>query len=133
MLRGGDWLAGHPDRDLIVRRYLKGLRSFTTEAFERLLQEEPQLADGEPSESAEEAIERPLGLADQRMEAVVRVLKAAGAKRVLDLGCGEGRLLRRLLTDPFFEEFVGRRCGCSKRCSSTPGSGLSRRVKPSST
>src|SRR6267143_2365971 len=107
MLRGGDWLAGHPDRDLIVRRYLKGLRSFTTEAFERLLQEEPQLADGEPTESAEEAIERPLGLADQRMEAVVRVLKAAGAKRILDLGCGEGRLLRRLLTDPFFEEFVG--------------------------
>jgi 3' terminal RNA ribose 2'-O-methyltransferase Hen1 len=107
LLRGGDWLAGHPDRDLIVRRYLKGLRSFTTEAFERLLQEDPQLADGEPSESAEEAIERPLGLADQRMEAVVRVLKAAGAKRILDLGCGEGRLLRRLLTDPFFEEFVG--------------------------
>ncbi len=107
LLRGGDWLAGHPDRDLIVRRYLKGLRSFTTEAFERLLEEEPQLADGEPSESAEEAIERPLGLADQRMEAVARVLKAAGAKRILDLGCGEGRLLRRLLTDPFFEELVG--------------------------
>ena len=107
LLRGGDWLAGHPDRDLIVRRYLKGLRSFTTEAFERLLQEEHQLADGEPSESAEEAIERPLGLADQRMEAVVRVLKAAGAKRILDLGCGEGRLLRRLLADPFFEECIG--------------------------
>ena len=107
MLRGGDWLARHPDRDLIVRRYLKGLRSFTTEAFERLLQEEPQLADGEASESAEEAIEKPLGLADQRMEAVARVLKGARAKRILDLGCGEGRLLRRLSTDSFFEELVG--------------------------
>ena len=107
LLRGGDWLAGHPARDLIVRRYLKGLRSFTTEALERLLQEEPQLAHGEPSESVEEAIEKPLGLADQRMEAVARVLKAAGAPRILDLGCGEGRLLRRLLADPFFEELVG--------------------------
>ncbi len=107
MLRGGDWLARHPDRELIVRRYLKGLRSFTTEAFERLLQEEPPLADAETSESAEEAIEKPLGLADQRMEAVARVLKTAGAKRILDLGCGEGRLLRRLLTDTFFEELVG--------------------------
>jgi 3' terminal RNA ribose 2'-O-methyltransferase Hen1 len=107
MLRGGDWLGRHPDRDLIVRRYLKGLRSFTSEAFERLLQEEPQPADGETSESAEEAIEKPLGLADQRMEAVARVLKTAGVKRILDLGCGEGRLLRRLLTDNFFEELVG--------------------------
>lgn len=107
LLRGGDWLAGHPDRDLIVRRYLKGLRSFTTEAFERLVQEESQLDDAEASESAEEAIEKPLGLADQRMEAVARVLKAAGAKRILDLGCGEGRLLRKLLTDSFFEELVG--------------------------
>jgi 3' terminal RNA ribose 2'-O-methyltransferase Hen1 len=107
MLRGGDWLAHHPDRDLIVRRYLKGLRSFTTEAYERLLQGEPQPADTEVVESAEEAIEKPLGLADQRMEAVARALKAAGAKRVLDLGCGEGRLLRRLLADSSFEQLVG--------------------------
>jgi 3' terminal RNA ribose 2'-O-methyltransferase Hen1 len=107
MLRGGDWLAHHPERELIVRRYLKGLRSFTSEAFERLLQEEPQLGDPDAVESAEEAIEKPLGLADQRMEAVARVLKDAGAKRVLDLGCGEGRLLRRLLADSSFEQLVG--------------------------
>ena len=107
MLRGGDWLARHPARDLIVQRYLKGLRSFTTEAFERLLEEDPQLADGDALESAEEAIEKPLGLADQRMEAVAGVLKAAGARRVLDLGCGEGRFLRRLLHEPFAEELVG--------------------------
>jgi 3' terminal RNA ribose 2'-O-methyltransferase Hen1 len=107
MLRGGEWLTRHPDRELIVRRYLKGLRSFTTEAFERLLQEEPEPADTDAVESGEEAIEKPLGLADQRMEAVARALKAAGAKRVLDLGCGEGRLLRRLLADSFFEQLVG--------------------------
>src|SRR5438445_5946707 len=72
MLRGGNWLAHHPDRDLIVRRYLKGLRSFTTEAFERLLQEEPQPTDTEALESAEDAIAKPLALADPRMEAVGR-------------------------------------------------------------
>lgn len=104
--RGGDWLAHHPDRELIVRRYLKGLRSFTSEAFEQLLQEEPR-TDPASSESAEDVIEGPLRLADQRVEAVARVLKAAAAKRILDLGCGEGRLLRVLKADPFFDELVG--------------------------
>jgi 3' terminal RNA ribose 2'-O-methyltransferase Hen1 len=38
---------------------------------------------------------------------VLAVLKAAGAARVLDLGCGEGRLLRVLLKERQFTEIVG--------------------------
>jgi 3' terminal RNA ribose 2'-O-methyltransferase Hen1 len=34
-------------------------------------------------------------------------LRASGAKRVLDLGCGEGKLLRELLKDRQFEQLVG--------------------------
>jgi 3' terminal RNA ribose 2'-O-methyltransferase Hen1 len=34
-------------------------------------------------------------------------LKQSAARRVLDLGCGEGRLLERLLGDNTFEEIVG--------------------------
>ena len=34
-------------------------------------------------------------------------IRACGARRVLDLGCGEGRLLRELLKDKQFEEIVG--------------------------
>ena len=41
------------------------------------------------------------------MNAVLAALKASGAKRVLDLGCGEGKLLRLLLADKTFEEIVG--------------------------
>jgi 3' terminal RNA ribose 2'-O-methyltransferase Hen1 len=107
LTRGGEWLAGHPERELIVNRYLRGLHSLTTEALQRLLEEEPRLARGESSESPEEAIEKPLRLADQRMAAVERALKTAGAKRVLDLGCGEGRLLRQLVADSHFDELVG--------------------------
>ena len=105
--RGGDWLSRHPERDLIVDRYLRGLRSLTSEALERLLAEEPPPREPESAESAEETIEKPLRLADQRMDVVAKTLKEAGAKRVLDLGCGEGRLVRRLLADPFFDEVVG--------------------------
>jgi 3' terminal RNA ribose 2'-O-methyltransferase Hen1 len=105
MHRGGEWLAGHPERDLIVNRYLRGLRTFTTEAFERLLQEEPPPAEG--GEPREEAIEKPLGLAVQRIDAVLRALTNAGAKRILDLGCGEGRFLRQAIAEPSFEAIVG--------------------------
>jgi 3' terminal RNA ribose 2'-O-methyltransferase Hen1 len=105
--RGGEWLASHPDRELIVSRYLRGLHSLTSEALQRLLEDDPKLVGDEARESREEAIEKPLRLADQRMTAVQNALRSAGAKRVLDLGCGEGRLLRQLITDQFFDEIVG--------------------------
>jgi 3' terminal RNA ribose 2'-O-methyltransferase Hen1 len=35
------------------------------------------------------------------------VLQSTGAKRVLDLGCGEGKLLKLLAADPRFTEIVG--------------------------
>ena len=41
------------------------------------------------------------------MGAVVAVLKSSEAKRILDLGCGEGRLLKILLKDRIFEDIVG--------------------------
>lgn len=41
------------------------------------------------------------------MKAVHAALKESGARRVLDLGCGEGRLLRELLPDGQFAEIVG--------------------------
>ena len=41
------------------------------------------------------------------MEAVETQLKATGARRILDLGCGEGKLLRRLIKEKQFAEIVG--------------------------
>ena len=52
-------------------------------------------------------VARPLPLAAQRRAAIVAALRAAGASRVLDLGCGEGHLVQELLRDTRFTEVVG--------------------------
>ncbi|WP_405132789.1 3' terminal RNA ribose 2'-O-methyltransferase Hen1 [Nocardia sp. NBC_01388] len=57
--------------------------------------------------SREPADDRVPSLAVLRRAAVIGALRAAGASRVLDLGCGEGALLRELLADSSFGEIVG--------------------------
>lgn len=110
LLRKGEgWLETHPERELIVRRYLKGFGGLVRQA--RLLLDERVEAD-EPEEhaardAAEEAIEKPIRLNDQRMERVVALLRELGAQSVLDLGCGEGRLLRELLKVPGLSRITG--------------------------
>ncbi len=108
LLKGGTWLASHPEKEQIARRYLKNRSSLYREALARLVEEEPD--DSVISESAlqvEESLEKSLSLNDQRHGAVLEALRASGARRVLDLGCSEGKLLQKLLQDRQFEEIVG--------------------------
>lgn len=111
LAKGSGWLAGHPEKEEITRRYLKFRPSLYRQALARLVQEEqPTEAEGDGQRSAggaEEVLERPLSLNEQRLGAVLAAIRASGARRVLDLGCGEGRLLRELLCDRQFEEVVG--------------------------
>lgn len=43
----------------------------------------------------------------KRLEAVVSTLLASGARRVIDLGCGDGELLQRLRPHPQFHRLIG--------------------------
>jgi 3' terminal RNA ribose 2'-O-methyltransferase Hen1 len=107
--RGGPWLANHPERELIANRYLRHDRHLTREAMSRLLQYE-QIDPDEASathDAEEEAVERPISLNEQRLTAVTDVIVGAGARRVLDLGCGEGKLIRALLKLANIERVVG--------------------------
>jgi 3' terminal RNA ribose 2'-O-methyltransferase Hen1 len=107
LLKHGDgWLGAHPERDLIAKRYLRHQHGLVRDAIDRLISAEDPL-DEETDGPDEEALEAKVNLHDQRLSAVLVVLKSFGAKRVLDLGCGEGRLLRLLLEDRAFEEIVG--------------------------
>lgn len=46
-------------------------------------------------------------LHELRLDTVCRMLKATGARSVLDLGCGSGSLLYRLLSESQFERITG--------------------------
>lgn len=110
LLRAGEgWLGTHPERDAIARRYLRRRPNLVRDAISRLTSEDDPAADeGEPKADAEEAVvERTVSLNEQRLATVLAVLRGSGARRVVDLGCGEGRLLRILLDDRQFEEIVG--------------------------
>jgi 3' terminal RNA ribose 2'-O-methyltransferase Hen1 len=111
LAKGEGWLAEHPEKDEITRRYLRFQPSLYRMALARLVQEEePREGDEEdprPQEQVEQVLEKPLSLNEQRLGAVVAALRKSGAKRVLDLGCGAGSLVRELHRDSQFEEIVG--------------------------
>ena len=109
--RGGDWLGAHPERDLITRRYLRHDRRLTRDALARLIEADGSLEDPDEAQQthdAEEAeIEKPVRLNDQRMTAVVAALRDSGAQKIADLGCGQGTLVRALLTEAWVDRIVG--------------------------
>jgi 3' terminal RNA ribose 2'-O-methyltransferase Hen1 len=109
LAKGGGWLASHPEKEQITRRYLKHRSTLYREALARLVEEEDvePIEDERTGEDREEVLEKPLSLNDQRHGAVMAALRASGACTVLDLGCGEGKLLRELLQDRQFEQIVG--------------------------
>lgn len=99
MRRGGEWLAAHPESRLITRRYLR-FGTLAREALARLAEsgEDVDRAD-QRLDDAEQANERRMNLRELRLDAVMDAVRASGGGRVADLGCGEGRLLRRLIDE----------------------------------
>ena len=104
---GRNWLDAHPEQEAIVSRYLKHIRPLTNQALAQLCDTDPQETDEAIQAEEETQIEARISLNDIRLQKVTEALKQCGAKRVLDLGCGEGKLLRKLLREKQFEEIVG--------------------------
>ncbi|MDT0329082.1 3' terminal RNA ribose 2'-O-methyltransferase Hen1 [Nocardiopsis lambiniae] len=112
---GSRWLARHPERAWITRRYLNRRATYVRTALARLAEADDVAEDeGVDDPSLEEAPvvtpegeERPPSLAEQRAGAVLAVLRAEGVSSVLDLGCGSGALLTKLVADPTLERVTG--------------------------
>ncbi|AMJ66356.1 3' terminal RNA ribose 2'-O-methyltransferase Hen1 [Hymenobacter sp. PAMC 26628] len=118
--RGAGWLPQHPERGFITRRYLRYLAAYVNPTLARLLEgteeelPEPGAPDAletpapaAPTAAAEPPAEPKLSLHDQRLQQVAQEIYDLGPKRVLDLGCGEGKLLRLLLRQPKIEYILG--------------------------
>jgi 3' terminal RNA ribose 2'-O-methyltransferase Hen1 len=105
LAKGKDWLETHPTRELIVRRYLKNQRSLANQALGTLLvNDAPEEVVLEESEEEEEP---KLKIHQLRLMAARDELLQAKARRVVDLGCGEGKLLKLLLAEKQFEFILG--------------------------
>ncbi|MDB9374365.1 3' terminal RNA ribose 2'-O-methyltransferase Hen1 [Nodularia sphaerocarpa] len=110
LLRHGEgWLTTHPAREQITRRYLKRQQRLTRLALAQLVESDhPDLDSAEENYAKEEAaVEKPISLNQQRLDAVIAALKQSNAKRVIDLGCGQGNLVKRLVKDGFFDQITG--------------------------
>lgn len=111
---GSAWLVRHPERAWITRRYLNRRQAYVRTALARLAE-----ADDLPEEEADPGLEEVLApstpegdergpsLAEQRAGAVLAVLRAENASSVLDLGCGSGALLEKLVSDPTLDRITG--------------------------
>jgi 3' terminal RNA ribose 2'-O-methyltransferase Hen1 len=105
LAKGEEWLGTHPARDLIAKRFLRHRMPLMREALARLTEDIPE--PEEPAGDDEGRLERTISLAEQRIGAILSVLRAADAHTVLDLGCGSGKLLAALLKDAAFQKVAG--------------------------
>ena len=110
LLRHGEgWLNQHPAKEQITKRYLKRRGKLTRVALAQLTEEDELDPDNteEIRDREEAVIEKPISLNQQRLNAVINALKSRNIKKVVDLGCGEGKLIKELLKDGSFEGITG--------------------------
>lgn len=117
---GGDWLAAHPERELILRRFLRHQRNLIDAAAAADTSSATAATDatdaiegggaqsvGDPDRGSATTGTRQPSLARERRDAVHAELTRLGAASVLDMGCGQGALLAPLARDPRITRLVG--------------------------
>ncbi|MCG9896099.1 MAG: 3' terminal RNA ribose 2'-O-methyltransferase Hen1 [Fimbriimonadaceae bacterium] len=98
--RGEGWLAEHPERDWIVRSALGRRASLVEEALKQLAVVAEEPVETDPPE-------RTPRLHRVRHDRILELVRQRRPKSVLDLGCGDGKLLRELVKIPGIERIVG--------------------------
>lgn len=97
---GEGWLATHPSREMIIRRYMADRKSFARKAIDIILSDEAV------DETEDTAREERTPLNTLRLDAVKAAVLQSGAKSVIDMGCGECRLTAMLLSEKSIERIT---------------------------
>lgn len=108
LAKGKGWLKEHPEKEFIAYRYLRRKKSLARMAMDRLTVEEgrgDETASPDPVDQDKD--ERGIPLYEHRTGAVLAALASFGARRVIDIGCGDGKLLAALMKDRRYERIVG--------------------------
>lgn len=104
LAKGEGWLESHPERELITRRYLRHQVSLTNDALALLMK------DDMPEEllEADTVVAKPKrGLHEARLQSVCDEILNTPVKSVVDLGCGEGKLLKLLMPHQHLTHITG--------------------------
>ncbi len=105
LAKGEGWLADHPQKEQITRRYLGRFNALSRLALQRLLSvAQAETVDTKPFETASS---KKVTLHEKRLELVKEKILATGAKKILDLGCGEGKLIKKLLPHRHITQITG--------------------------
>jgi len=118
LAHGGPWLAAHPERELIARRYLRYKRPLVQSAIARLVAADGAVGDESDTEDtagetnnmqtpATDDDEPVIGLHELRLNTVLAAIREAGARSLVDLGCGEGKLLALALKERTHSRILG--------------------------
>jgi 3' terminal RNA ribose 2'-O-methyltransferase Hen1 len=106
---GKEWISTHPEKELITHRYFKYKKSLAKTALYRLPDDDHTKAKitEDKNPQPEEEFENSIHLNEQRLGTVISVIKSQESKKVIDLGCGEGKLLQKLLKIKSVEKIAG--------------------------
>lgn len=114
LLRHGDsWLHTHPEKTWITQRYLKRQTRLAKLALQELQHHKDEDEDNTPqtkdiNQEPHTTIETTKNLHQRRLEQVLHtVLSLPSHHRIVDMGCGEGKLLKLLQNEPAIEHIVG--------------------------
>jgi 3' terminal RNA ribose 2'-O-methyltransferase Hen1 len=109
LAKGDGWLSHHPQKEIIAKRYLKHRISLARQALARLVDNHQTV--NEPgavaADDLEISLEKPLSLNEQRIKAVLAKISDSNAESVIDLGCGEGKLIRDMIKDKSIKRISG--------------------------